>query len=89
MPNRVLDGLDWDAHVQQPRDKGLAETVGVHAVNLVVRLADKPGGVGELTEQAVDRPSVERHSRRRVTRADTATILAAEDRALRPRANGT
>ena len=57
------------------------------AIDLGVTLADQPGGLGELTEQAVDRLAVERHARRRVTSADTATVLAAEDRALRPRAN--
>ena len=86
VPSRVLDGLEWDAHVQQRRDESVAEAVGMDAIDLVVALADQPGGLGELTEQAVDGLSVEGHARRRVARADTATVLAAEDRALRPRA---
>jgi hypothetical protein len=87
VPSRVLDGLEWDAHVQQRRDERVAEAVGVDAVDLVIAAADQPGGLGELTEQAVDGLAVERHARRLVTRADTATVLAAEDRALRPRAD--
>ena len=57
VPSRVLDGLKWDAHVQQRRDEGVAEAVGVDAIDLVVAVADQPGGLGELTEQAVDAPA--------------------------------
>jgi hypothetical protein len=60
---------------------------GWDTIDLVVALADQPGGLGELAEQAVDRLAVEGHARRGVTRAQTATVLAAEDGALRPRAD--
>jgi hypothetical protein len=50
----------------------------VNAVNLVVAFAEQPGGLGELSEQAVDRLPVERQARRRVTRAHTTAVLAAE-----------
>ena len=59
VPSRVLDGLESDAHVQQRRDEGVAEAVGVDANDLVVTPADQPGGLGEFTEHAVDRLAVE------------------------------
>lgn len=79
---RVLDGLQWDAHVQQRGDEGVAQAVGVHAINLVLTFADQPGGLGKVTEQSVDGLPVERNSRRRVAGLQSPTVLAAEDRAL-------
>ena len=54
----VLDGGERDAAVEQERDEGVAEAVGVDAVDLVVALADEPGLLGELAEQPVDRLAV-------------------------------
>ena len=55
---RVLDRSERHAAVEQERDEGVAQAVRVHAVDLVVALADQPGLLGELAEQAVDRLAV-------------------------------
>jgi hypothetical protein len=82
VPSCVLDGLEWNAHIQQGRDEGVTEAVGVDAIDLVVGVADQAGRLGKLAEETVYRLAVERHARRRVTRAHTTTVLPAEDRAL-------
>ena len=40
------------------RDERVAEAVGMYAIDLAVGLADQPGRLGEITEQAVDSSSV-------------------------------
>lgn len=79
---RVLHGLQWDAHVQQRGDEGVAQPVRVHAINLLLTFANPPGGLGKVTEQAVDGLPVERHPRRRVAGPQPPTVLAADDRAV-------
>ena len=87
MPSCVLDCLEWDANVQQGRNEGVAQAVRMDAIDLIVPVTDQSGGLGELSEQAIDGLAVERHARGGVTRAQATTVLAAEDGALRPRAD--
>ena len=64
------------------RDERVAEAVGMYAIDLAVGLADQPGRLGEITEQAVDSSSVAAATSKPIS-ADSypgATVLPAPSR---------
>jgi hypothetical protein len=60
----------------------VAQAVGMKPVDLVVALADQPGLLGELGEEAVDGLAVVGNAGGGRACTEAAAVLASEDRAL-------